>query len=45
MQLFADLRRDLGLTLVLVTHDPSAGRAAERCIEVSDGRIAARAHD
>lgn len=44
MQLFADLRRELGITLVLVTHDPSVGRAAERCIEVSDGRIAARAH-
>jgi len=45
MQLFADLRRDLGLTLILVTHDQSVGRAAERCIEVSDGRIGARAHD
>ena len=30
MGLFAELRRDLGLTLVLVTHDPSVGRAAAR---------------
>jgi putative ABC transport system ATP-binding protein len=44
MDLFAELRRDLGLTLVLVTHDPSVGRAAERCIEVSDGRIQRRVH-
>ena len=38
MALFGDLRRELGLTVVLVTHDPAVGRAAERCIEVVEGR-------
>ncbi len=40
MELFAELRRELGITVVLVTHDPDVGHAAERCIEVSDGRVA-----
>ena len=38
MALFAELRAELGLTVVLVTHDPAVGRSAERCIEVVDGR-------
>jgi len=38
MDLFGELRRELGLTVVLVTHDPAVGKAAERCIEVVDGR-------
>ncbi len=38
MGLFSELRRELGLTVVLVTHDPGVGRAAERCIDVIDGR-------
>jgi ABC-type lipoprotein export system ATPase subunit len=40
MELFAELRRELGITVILVTHDPDVGHAAERCIEVSDGRVA-----
>jgi ABC-type lipoprotein export system ATPase subunit len=38
MALFSELRAELGLTVVLVTHDPAVGRAAERCIEVIEGR-------
>ena len=38
MGLFSELRAELGLTVVLVTHDPGVGRAAERCIDVIDGR-------
>jgi putative ABC transport system ATP-binding protein len=38
MDLFGELRRELGLTVVLVTHDPAVGRAAEQCIEVVEGR-------
>jgi putative ABC transport system ATP-binding protein len=42
MALFDELRREMGLTLVLVTHDPAVGAAAERCIEVNDGRVSDR---
>ena len=38
MGLFGELRAELGLTVVLVTHDPAVGRAAERCVEVVEGR-------
>jgi ABC-type lipoprotein export system ATPase subunit len=42
MGLFAELRAELGITLVLVTHDPAVGRAAERCVEVVDGQCTDR---
>lgn len=42
MNLFAELRRETGVTLVLVTHDPAVGAAAERCVEVKDGHIVPR---
>jgi ABC-type lipoprotein export system ATPase subunit len=42
MALFAELRAELGVTIVLVTHDPAVGRAAERCIEVVEGRCRPR---
>ena len=38
MDLLGELHRD-GLTLVLVTHDPSIGSSAERLIRMVDGRI------
>ena len=38
MALFGELRAGLGLTVVRVTHDPAVGRAAERCLEVVEGR-------
>ncbi|MFO0758878.1 MAG: ABC transporter ATP-binding protein [Byssovorax sp.] len=43
MGLFRELRGELGLTVVLVTHDPAVGRAAERCIDVVDGHCRDRA--
>ena len=42
MSLFGELRAELGITVVLVTHDPAVGRAAERCIEVVEGRCRPR---
>lgn len=38
MQLLRDLN-DEGLTVVLVTHDPAIGAAAERVVKMRDGRI------
>ncbi|APR80264.1 Lipoprotein releasing system ATP-binding protein LolD [Minicystis rosea] len=42
MALFSELRAELGLTVILVTHDPAVGRAAERCVEVFEGRCRPR---
>jgi len=40
LELFAELRRDEGVTLVVVTHDDLIAHAAERCIRVHDGGVA-----
>ena len=37
--LFQTLHRDLGMTLVLVTHDPSVADRAERIIRMQDGCV------
>ena len=37
--LMADLRRRLGQTFVIVTHDPSVSEIADRTIHMADGRI------
>lgn len=37
--LIADLRRQLGQTFVIVTHDPSMNQIADRVINMADGRI------
>jgi putative ABC transport system ATP-binding protein len=37
--LFEELNRELGVTLVVVTHDPKIARRARRVIELVDGRI------
>ncbi|RMH15906.1 MAG: ABC transporter ATP-binding protein [Acidobacteria bacterium] len=37
--LLADLRRDAGTTLVLVTHDPAVAGRADRQIHLRDGRV------
>lgn len=39
MDLLARLHRENGMTLVLVTHDLSNARCADRCIEMSDGVV------
>ena len=39
MQLMLDLNRELGTTLVLVTHDRSIAKGCERCITMEAGRV------
>lgn len=39
LALFQYLNDDLGLTIVIVTHDPLVGRHARRIVELEDGRI------
>ena len=41
LDLIVRLRREQGITLILVTHDMGIARQAERVIEMKDGRIAA----
>ncbi len=41
MALMLDLNRELGTTLVLVTHDKSIARRCERCITLEAGRMVA----
>lgn len=40
MDLLADLTKTQGLTLVVVTHNPSVAQNADRAVEFLDGRIA-----
>lgn len=37
--LISDLRKQLGQTFVIVTHDPSVSQIADRVVEMADGRI------
>lgn len=37
--LMANLRKELGQTFVIVTHDPTVSRIADRVINMADGRI------
>jgi len=37
--LFAQLHRELGMTIVLITHDEDFGRLAQRTIRMQDGRV------
>ena len=39
MNIFKSLNRDKGLTIVLVTHDPSIAEQAQRVIRVKDGQL------
>ena len=41
LQLFQDIRRRRGTTLVLVTHDPAVARSADRLVRLDGGRIVA----
>lgn len=38
-QLFIDLRRDMGQTFVIVTHDPELASRADRTVSMRDGKI------
>ncbi len=38
-ELFAQLHREQGMTIVLITHDEEFGRRAQRTIRMQDGRI------
>ncbi len=39
MDIFRRLHQEEGLTLIMVTHDPKIGAAAERIINLMDGRV------
>jgi putative ABC transport system ATP-binding protein len=39
LQLFKDLNRKLGQTIVMITHNPEAAAVAHRTIEMKDGRV------
>ncbi len=39
LALFQQLNQELGLTIVIVTHDPLVGRHTKRIVELEDGRI------
>ena len=39
-QTFKDLNRDLGLTILLVSHDPTIARHVQRVIAIRDGKMA-----
>lgn len=39
LNLFADLRRQLGLTLVIATHDPAVASRADRVLRIVDGHL------
>lgn len=39
LNLFTDLRRQLGLTLVIATHDPAVASRADRVLRIVDGHL------
>ena len=39
MCVFQKLNRELGITIILVTHDPDIARCAGRIIRFRDGRV------
>ena len=41
MQIFRDLNRNEGTTIVLVTHDPQVSLYGDRLIKILDGAITA----
>ena len=43
LELFRDLNRALGQTIVMITHNPEAAAVGDRTIEMRDGRVVATA--
>jgi putative ABC transport system ATP-binding protein len=41
VDLFRQVNRDLGTTIVVVTHDPAVGAALGRTVTIRDGRVGA----
>lgn len=39
LELFRELHREMGVTIVIVTHDPQLAQAGDRVVYVSDGRV------
>lgn len=39
MELFEELRADVGLTIVVITHDENVAKRADRSIRISDGKL------
>lgn len=44
LQLLTQLRVSMGLTIVMVTHDPSVAAYADRCLHIMDGKLAGLYH-
>lgn len=43
-ELFAQLNRDLGVTIIVVTHDPAIAASVDRVVAIRDGRIASETY-
>jgi ABC-type antimicrobial peptide transport system, ATPase component len=39
MQLFTDLNRELGTTIIMVTHDDHLAQMCDRIVKITDGQI------
>lgn len=45
MQLFCQLHRELGKTIIMVTHDPATARFADRTLHLDKGRLVSEAEE
>ena len=39
MELLSELNRDLGVTILMITHDREMARLCDKVMEIRDGRI------
>jgi putative ABC transport system ATP-binding protein len=44
LTLLQQLRTSMGLTIIMVTHDPTVAACADRCLHIMDGRLAGYYH-